>query len=141
MVFSAAAVLLLARSGHGAVAQAPPRTVWDGIYVEEQASRGEDVFLKNCSYCHGTDLGGGDDPNGPALKGNGFLSRWRGKSVANLFHKIAETMPANNPGILTADSCSEVISYILKANGIPSGSSPLPNDPERLEQVIMTRSR
>ena len=29
------------------------RSVWDGVYTEEQAKRGEALYEKQCSACHG----------------------------------------------------------------------------------------
>ena len=36
-------------------AQAPAEnhSVWDGVYTEEQAKRGETVYRKECAACHG----------------------------------------------------------------------------------------
>jgi mono/diheme cytochrome c family protein len=30
-----------------------PRSVWDGVYTEAQAKRGEALFGENCVTCHG----------------------------------------------------------------------------------------
>ena len=35
------------------------RTVWDGIYTDEQADRGESLYQDACASCHGQDLSGG----------------------------------------------------------------------------------
>ena len=29
------------------------KTVWDGVYTEEQAKRGADVYAEKCAGCHG----------------------------------------------------------------------------------------
>ena len=44
------------------------RTVWDGVYTEAQAKRGEEAYKRSCGYCHRDDLAGGffDDGTGPA---------------------------------------------------------------------------
>src|SRR6266481_2816818 len=44
-------------------AQAPEaesRSVWDGVYTEDQAKRGETIYQKECAACHGAMLTGGD---------------------------------------------------------------------------------
>src|SRR5438876_3128832 len=44
-------------------AQAPAtesRSVWDGVYTEEQAKRGESIYRKECAVCHGDMLTGGE---------------------------------------------------------------------------------
>ena len=38
---------------------AADRTVWDGVYTEEQATRGRADYLKACASCHAADLRGG----------------------------------------------------------------------------------
>jgi hypothetical protein len=34
------------------------RTVWDGVYNEAQAKRGEAIYVDACSNCHGRTLEG-----------------------------------------------------------------------------------
>ena len=29
------------------------RTVWDGVYTEDQAERGRNAYLASCARCHG----------------------------------------------------------------------------------------
>ena len=43
------------------------RTVWDGVYVDPQADRGEVNFFNHCASCH---QGGGE---GPILSGEKFF--------------------------------------------------------------------
>jgi mono/diheme cytochrome c family protein len=33
------------------------RSVWDGVYTEAQAKRGEALFGQNCVSCHGPRIG------------------------------------------------------------------------------------
>ncbi len=115
-------------------ARAEGRSAWSGVYTAAQAARGEEAF-RACTYCHGRDLKGGDDPPGPALRGEIFLMRWRERSVGDLYVRIAETMPKNNPGGLTLQGYADVMSYLLQANGLPAGMSELPADPEALGQI------
>ena len=40
-------------------AQAPkPRTVWDGIYTDAQAERGQLAFNQSCTNCHTLEASG-----------------------------------------------------------------------------------
>ena len=34
------------------------RSVWDGVFTEEQAQRGEPLYRANCASCHGDTLKG-----------------------------------------------------------------------------------
>ena len=44
------------------VAHAQDKTVWDGVYTEAQAKRGEAIWTDKCAKCHGsTGLGDGPD--------------------------------------------------------------------------------
>ena len=56
-----------------AAGQPAPRTIWQGVYTEAQAARGEKAYKLACGYCHKDNLAGGffDDGNGraPALAG------------------------------------------------------------------------
>src|SRR5260370_10887474 len=46
------------------------RSVWDGVYTDQQAKRGEPKYRENCADCHGDDLEG--DAEAPALSGATF---------------------------------------------------------------------
>ena len=52
-----------------AAAQSSPASVWDGVYTDAQAVRGETAYLQECANCHGTALEGGDMT--PPLLGGG----------------------------------------------------------------------
>ena len=39
----------------------PTASVWDGVYTEEQAGRGQALYAKECASCHGASLSGGED--------------------------------------------------------------------------------
>src|SRR5437868_15414014 len=62
------------------------RSVWDGVYTQEQAKRGEEIYDKTCSACHGENLNGTGES--PALAGGKFLSNWGGLTVGGLFERI-----------------------------------------------------
>src|SRR5436309_5117858 len=62
------------------------RSVWDGVYTEEQSRRGETLSRKECATCHGVGLTGGEAA--PALSGDAFLSNWNGLTVGDLFDRI-----------------------------------------------------
>src|SRR5258705_13425108 len=34
------------------VLQAPAKSVWDGVYTDDQATRGNTVFMNSCATCH-----------------------------------------------------------------------------------------
>src|SRR5207249_4986894 len=75
----------------GGVAQAPEkRSVWSGVYSEEQAKRGEMLYVQHCSSCHGTTLEGGE--MAPPLAGGAFNSNWNDLSLGDIVERIRTTM-------------------------------------------------
>src|SRR5262245_60340271 len=74
------------------------RSVWDGVYSEEQAKRGGSLYYGICAACHGEKLKGNEST--PALTGSDFAADWEGQTLGDLFKKIRRTMPKNQPGRL-----------------------------------------
>ena len=107
----------------------PGKTIWDGIYSEEQAKRGAAYYAAACAGCHRADLSGYDG----ALIGNKFMNRWREDSLEKLFANIKVTMPRNNPGTLSDAVYVDILSFVLSANTTPAGSSEL--QPEALKDI------
>src|SRR5258708_9572329 len=68
------AAIGIAVAACGVVWAQTTRSVWDGVYTEEQAKRGQAAYTQECSMCHGAELAGGDEV--PPLSGNEFLSNW-----------------------------------------------------------------
>ena len=67
----------IAGAGSLQAAQADVRfTVWDGVYSEGQAERGEVQYTASCAACHATDLRG--DNTSPSLVGPSFAFLWVG---------------------------------------------------------------
>ena len=113
-------------------------TVWNGVYTEAQAYRGEKVADTTCIGCHGPKLDGGD--SGPILVGERFLSGWTSQSVGELFSWMQEAMPAEAPGTLSKDETAAVLAYILQLNKIPAGKIELPTDRTALDRIRITES-
>jgi mono/diheme cytochrome c family protein len=96
------------------------RSVTTGVYSAEQATRGQKAYQTECASCHGDKLEGG---LGPMLAGDGFLSVWSGRSLAELTDKIQNTMPFQAPGTLTRDQSIDIVAYTLQAGGHPAGQA------------------
>ena len=113
--------LLLA--GAGLVSsQAPqkPRTVWDGVYTEAQATRATGVFGATCAGCH-TLTPEGNRP----LSGESFWQSNTQKSVAELLGYVSKNMPNGNGGSLAQETYNDLVALILKSNGFPAGATEL----------------
>ncbi len=120
----ACAALLAAQAG---------RSVWDGVYTEEQAKRGETLYQKECAKCHGVSLTGGEEA--PPLSGEGFLANWNGTTAGDLAERIRTTMPPDAIGRLSRQQNIEILAHILKVNNFPPGKIELPRETELLKQI------
>jgi mono/diheme cytochrome c family protein len=112
---------------------APSRSVWDGVYTEEQAKRGEPIYAKECASCHGVELMGGE--SAPPLAGGAFLANWNGLTLGDLFDRIKKTMPQAAPGKLTRQQNADVLAFLLSRNKFPAGKTELYKQPEMLKEI------
>jgi mono/diheme cytochrome c family protein len=116
-------VWIAAGAGPGVVgAQTPPAKspLWDGLYTDEQASRGNAVFGTTCSNCHTLDSQG----NRP-LSGKKFWDSYTQKTVGDLFTFVQKNMPNGNGGSLSEKTYADLVALILKSNGVPAGTTEL----------------
>jgi len=89
----------------------------------------------------GERLEGGE--GSPPLTGAEFEANWNDKTVADLFEKIRQTMPAppEQPGKLTPQQNADVIAHILRVGGFPPGAAELPSDVDQLKRIRITASK
>jgi S-disulfanyl-L-cysteine oxidoreductase SoxD len=109
------------------------RSVWDGAYTEDQAKRGEALYRKNCSACHGSMLTGGETAS--PLTGATFYSNWNGLGLDELFERIRRSMPQDKPGKLSRQVNADILAYVLSFNKFPPGKTELPAQSEFLKQI------
>jgi S-disulfanyl-L-cysteine oxidoreductase SoxD len=109
------------------------RSVWDGVYTEDQAKRGEALYQKECKGCHGIALGGGE--SSPPLTGGAFLSNWNGLTLGDLFERIRKTMPQNTPGKLNRQQNADILAFVLSASKFPAGKAELSRQTEFLKEI------
>ena len=117
------------------------RSPSDGVYTAAQQQRGEAIYTRECSTCHGERLKGGE--GSPPLTGAEFEANWNDKTLADLFDKIRQTMPAppEQPGKLTPQQNADVIAHILSVNGFPPGAVELSFDADRLRRIRITAGK
>jgi mono/diheme cytochrome c family protein len=101
----------------------PARTVWDGVYSEAQAGRGEKLYAEHCARCHGDMLNGMEAA--PALTGTTFYSNWEGESLQALFDRIRTSMPPDKPGSVSRVQIADILSHVLHVGGYPAGETQL----------------
>jgi S-disulfanyl-L-cysteine oxidoreductase SoxD len=129
MKIAVAAALLIVL----AVAQEATRSVWDGVYTEDQADRGRPLYNQHCASCHADTLMGGE--MSPPLVGGEFMSNWNGLTLGDLFERIRTSMPQNKPGTLSREVNADITAYILSVNKFPAGKTELPRAAEFLREI------
>ena len=113
----------------------PVVTVWDGVYTEGQAKRGEAIYAERCSSCHAPDLTGMDQA--PPLTGAEFLADWNTLSMNDLFERTRVSMPADKPGTLDRQQVADVLALVLQKNGFPPGQQELPSAADDLKAIAV----
>jgi mono/diheme cytochrome c family protein len=111
------------------------KSVWDGVYTEDQAVRGQGVYQQECAQCHMEDLLG--DGFAPSLVGSPFYLRWSGLTVADLLLDIKASMPEQAPDSLELAGYADVVTYLLKSNKLPAGANELPTDVAVLTAIVI----
>lgn len=101
-----------------AAGSAQAKSVWDGVYTEDQAARGATAYQQNCGRCHGPELAGTFEV--PPLVGR-FVPYWSGSTVDVLVNYITHAMPLGRPGSLSPATNADITTFILKSNGFPAG--------------------
>ena len=127
-----ARVLAIMLLGAVAAAQAT-RSVWDGVYTEEQAKRGEALFDRECAGCHGA--GGAGGSMAPALVDPAFSANYDGQTVGDLFERNRTTMPVGREGRLSAAQVADITAFLLQCNKFPAGASELAAQASVLRQI------
>ncbi len=96
----------------------------DGVYTATQAERGRAVFDDVCVECHTVD----------DWMEDGFKERWSGESVWRFWHYIWEQMPDGEPPYtLSRTQVTDVMTYILELNGLPTGAGEMGTDDDSLD--------
>ena len=113
----------------------PAKSVWDGVYTEEQANRGEAVYRAECQLCHLKDLRGGSFAS--SLVDRAFTDRWNGGNLGDLYAIMRSTMPQGAPASLSRQDYVDAAAFLLKANGYPVGEEELIPDRPTLQRVII----
>lgn len=125
---SASLLLLVWAAGALLTAQAPARTVWDGVYTDAQAERATATFNQSCARCH-TLTAEGTRP----LSGDKFWEGYTQRTVADLLTYVRTNMPNGSGGSLPAASYNDLVALILKSNGLPAGNTEI--TPETVADV------
>jgi mono/diheme cytochrome c family protein len=115
------------------------RSVWDGVYSEGQAKRGEALYADRCASCHAPDLSGIDQA--PPLTGADFLADWNDLTVNDLFERIRVSMPADKPGSLERLQVADLLAFVLQKNRYPPGQGEVPSSEDALKAIKIAAKR
>jgi ankyrin repeat protein len=111
-------------------------TIWDGVFTDAQAKRGEEAYARSCAKCHAEDLLG--STNAPALVGQAFFARFDRTSADDVLDVIRRTMPQEAPDTLGMQAYADIVSFMLKSNSAPAGGVELSTDRARLREILVT---
>ena len=132
IVVAGAWALGVCQAGAGAQ-EKTTKSVWDGVYSEEQAKRGQEAYATSCQSCHGENMQG--DGFAPPLTGSMFISNWDGLTVGDLFDRIRISMPPDKPESVGRDAKVDIVAYVLKFNQFPEAKIDLERETEKLKQI------
>ena len=142
IVWLASTALALSVTGLGRAQEAKTtasRSVWDGVYTEDQAKRGRTRYIQACASCHAEDLRG--NGTAPSLIEESFSFVWGEMTVWELFVQIRTLMPSDRPNSLPSQSYRDIVAFILQSNKFPPGPTELDAEPEALRQIRITAER
>ena len=102
---------------------APP-----AFFTDSQSVRGQQWFEAACLSCHPTrDISSTD-----------FRLRWNGRTALDLYDRISTTMPQPEPGSLSRRAYADIVTYLMRINGLPAGSTVLTTDSTSLALARFT---
>lgn len=134
VVLCASAISLAAQVGATPQNARPMSSVWDGVYTAAQADRGKAAYARHCSRCHGDDPANSRNP----LSGDRFAEHWESRTLADLFHRVRDTMPPGESSTVGASDKLDTVAYLLKQNGFPEGRAELTPDADALGAIQIT---
>jgi mono/diheme cytochrome c family protein len=103
----------------------PVKSSLTGVYTNDQAQKGREVFVGSCLGCHTI----------ASHSGATFANRWLGKSVLDFYDYVSRLMPKSAPASLTEDEYVWVTAYVLKLNGMPASMRELSPEPADLKRI------
>jgi len=134
VVLCAPSISLVAQIGAPQQNARPMSSVWDGVYTAAQAERGKQVYVGHCVRCHGDDLANSRNP----LSGDRFAEHWESRTLADLFRRIRDTMPAGQVAAVEDPQKLDAMAYVMQQNGFPEGRAELTPDTDALATIQIT---
>ena len=108
-------------------------------FTQAEVVAGHVGYHAYCAGCHGEELQGGGLQGGadaPQLTGPNFNQDWSKQTIRVLYQYVSKTMPDGLAGDLSAKAYSDILSFLLAANGAKSGSAPFnPNSEIKIGDI------
>jgi cytochrome c553 len=117
----------------------PTRSVWDGVFTEEQATHGAALYEAHCGSCHGATLAGHE--SAPPLNTQHLLGNWDGLTLGDLLDRIRITMPQNAVGTLSGQEYADVLAFVLRFDKFPAGKVKLSRSVDALRDIRFEAAR
>lgn len=136
LVVGCAALVAVASQG----VSAQGKTTWSGVYSAAQATRGADLYSKNCASCHKADLSGNDADSIPPLVAKELGLSFGDSGVDVLASRIQTTMPKDKPKSLTAAQATDIVAFLLQKGGMPAGAE-LSADPAAQKAITFVPTK
>jgi mono/diheme cytochrome c family protein len=95
-------------------------------FTQAEVTAGHGVYAGYCVTCHGEGLEGGGDA--PPLGGAFFNGDWSKYDISRLYAFVANAMPQGLEGELKPQEYSDVIAFLLAANGAKPGTAKFDKD-------------
>jgi mono/diheme cytochrome c family protein len=106
------------------------KSVKTGVYTAEQADRGVARYKQKCASCHAPNRFTDDSL---------FLTPYAGKPLWEMFEVISDSMPEDDPGGMKPEEYADVIAYLLRLNGFPTGQTELPTSKDALTVILFEK--
>ena len=108
-------------------------------FTQAEVVAGHASYHDYCAGCHGDELQGGGLQGGgdaPQLTGPNFNQDWSKQTIRVLYQYVSKTMPDGLAGDLSAKAYSDILSFLLAANGAKPGSAPFnPNSDIKIGDI------
>jgi cytochrome c553 len=91
-------------------------------FTQAQVTAGHASYFTYCSQCHGESLLGGGEV--PPLTGPSFAHDVSKETIRDFYRYVSTAMPQGLEGDLKPEQYSDIITFLLAANGAKPGSMP-----------------
>ena len=133
---AAAGLMLLCMAAIAQGQEPAAKSTANGVFSNEQAKRGETAYNANCVTCHGAELRS-TDREVPHLSDKSFKFGWIGKTIAEKYEFVRDTMPPKEEHSLSDQVYLDIVTYILKFNKVPAGDQELKPNLDVLKQITI----